>query len=391
MKTKILLFIGLFLTFLASGPSVFAQSSAKDEVVLTVSGEGKTTDEATKAALRSAISQAYGVFVSANTTLLNDDLVKDEIATITSGNIKKYDEVTNITLVNGNKSVTLKATVCISKLVSYAKSKGASTEFAGATFGMNMKMKDLNKAAERKTISDMVVIMAATLPYCYDLKCDVGEPIISEKQGAVPTYDIPLMVTFTPNKTAQSLENTFVKTLESISLTEEEKEEYERLNLDFSQFVFWKTNTERTLGKECIGTYLRNESYRLRKAMTQIVALEALNFVVVDNVGNNTSFAPKSKYDYYGQNILDVEDMEINTKEVSPIEFIYKSQKTMKVKTDDGWSPFNNRQEEFKNATFNVPQVLCFVMRIPQSDISKYSSFEVRRAYDNIMDRFVKQ
>ena len=92
MKTKVLFFISLFLSILVSSSPALAQSSVKDEVVLTVSGEGKTTDEAAKTALRSAISQAYGVFVSANTTLLNDDLVKDEIATITSGNIKKYDE-----------------------------------------------------------------------------------------------------------------------------------------------------------------------------------------------------------------------------------------------------------------------------------------------------------
>ncbi len=36
----------------------------KDDVTLVVNGSGKDKAEATKAALRSAIEQAYGVFVS---------------------------------------------------------------------------------------------------------------------------------------------------------------------------------------------------------------------------------------------------------------------------------------------------------------------------------------
>ena len=65
--------------------------SAQDNTIrLTVSGEGATKEEATANALRSAIEQAFGTFVSANTQILNDDIVKDEIATISSGNIQEY-------------------------------------------------------------------------------------------------------------------------------------------------------------------------------------------------------------------------------------------------------------------------------------------------------------
>ena len=63
---------------------------AQNEVSLVVSGEGKNKEEATFNALRSAIEQAYGTFVSANTTILNDQLVADEIVSLSSGNIKKY-------------------------------------------------------------------------------------------------------------------------------------------------------------------------------------------------------------------------------------------------------------------------------------------------------------
>ncbi|MBQ1281361.1 MAG: hypothetical protein IIY16_03855, partial [Oscillospiraceae bacterium] len=111
---------------------------------------GATKEEATANALRSAIEQAFGTFVSANTQILNDDIVKDEIATISSGNIQEYSELGCITLPNGHKSVSLSATVSIGNLVSYAKSKGSSAEFAGSVFAMNMKMRKLNAENEKK-------------------------------------------------------------------------------------------------------------------------------------------------------------------------------------------------------------------------------------------------
>ena len=115
----------LFACFMFIGTHVYAASN--DEVTLIVSADGSSKDEAVKLALRSAIEQTYGTFVSANTTILNDELVKDEIVTVTNGNIKNYEESSS-NIVNGKTYITLKATVCISKLVSYAQSKGVETK-----------------------------------------------------------------------------------------------------------------------------------------------------------------------------------------------------------------------------------------------------------------------
>ena len=126
--------------------------SAQETVKLTVSGQGATKEEATANALRSAIEQAYGVFVSANTQILNDEVVKDEIATIASGNIQEYKELGYGTMPNGQQFVSLSATVSIGNLISYAKSKGSSAEFAGGIFGMNLKMRQINKDNENVAI-----------------------------------------------------------------------------------------------------------------------------------------------------------------------------------------------------------------------------------------------
>ena len=71
----------------------FSLAAQPNEVTLVVTGEGATKEEATNNVLRSAVEQAFGVFVSANTTILNDEIVRDEIATITSGNIKSFKEL----------------------------------------------------------------------------------------------------------------------------------------------------------------------------------------------------------------------------------------------------------------------------------------------------------
>ena len=93
-----------------------------NEVTLVVSGDGETKDKAINIALRSAIEQAYGTFVSANTTIVNDELTRDEIVTISNGNIKGYKELSSMQ-VGGKTAVTLEATVSISNLITYAQSK----------------------------------------------------------------------------------------------------------------------------------------------------------------------------------------------------------------------------------------------------------------------------
>lgn len=161
MKKIVFMF---FLLGIISVLPVNAQTGTGDEVTLVVSSDAATKDEAVKLALRSAIEQAFGAFVSANTTILNDELVKDEIVTISTGNIKSFEEIASATLPNGNTVVTLKATVSISKLQSYAKSKGSQAEFAGAAFGMDVKICELNIKNELAALYNLTEQVKLMLP-----------------------------------------------------------------------------------------------------------------------------------------------------------------------------------------------------------------------------------
>lgn len=134
MKNIITLVIFSLCVFMLNAQNI----GEANDVVLVVSGDGNNKEEATNVALRSAIEQTFGTFVSSNTEILNDSLVKDEIITVSSGNIRHFEYVTEY-LKSGRYFVTLKATIAIGKLVEYTKSKGAKAELAGAVLRQKLK------------------------------------------------------------------------------------------------------------------------------------------------------------------------------------------------------------------------------------------------------------
>lgn len=210
--------------------SIMSYAQTVNDVTLTVSSDGATKEEATKNALRSAIEQAYGTFVSANTTILNDELVKDEIVTIANGNIKSYDEISSTAMPDGSQFVTLKATVSVSKLISYAQSKGAETEFAGATFGMNMKMHELNQENEKKVLDNLLIQVNALIPDSFDYKLVMEDPKVSS--GSPDDFMMDMKIYFVPNYNTGALIDLIMNTLNSLALDENEYAEMRRLNIE---------------------------------------------------------------------------------------------------------------------------------------------------------------
>lgn len=260
-------------------------AKAADDITLVVDGEGPDKTEATKSALRNAIEQAYGTFVSANTTILNDDLVKDEIVTVSSGNIKSYKELSSSILPNGQTSVTLSAIVSIGKLISYAQSKGASAEFAGQTFMMNMKMRELNKKNEAVALDHLVEKLKRVSNTFYDYSIELGDPketvfhslydnnnvAIYQEHGKdgeiIHGYIIEAKLLVTLNNNFRQWIVEFQNTLGAISLSEEDVHEYDanntnvyKIEIQDFQKVFEKGSI--ILTKECDGNkyYLRNKT-----------------------------------------------------------------------------------------------------------------------------------
>jgi len=126
--------ISLVLSFNLIG--VNAQSDNKD-VIITSSGSGKTQEDAKQAALRSATEQAFGAFISTKTEMFNDQVVADQMASVSSGNIKSYEVLNESQLPDGSWGVTLKIIVSVDKLTSFVEAKGIAIEIKSHYRGKN--------------------------------------------------------------------------------------------------------------------------------------------------------------------------------------------------------------------------------------------------------------
>ena len=307
-------------------------TNANDEIALIVSGKAIDSEKATSIALRSAIEQAYGTFVSANTTILNDDLVKDEIVTISNGNIKSYKVLSEVRCEDGQIMVTVDATVCISKLVSYAKSKGASAEFAGATFAQSMKMKELNKKNELQALQNLLVMTKEMLPLAYNMKLSIAEPVIPQLDArtasiiseVTPTYAKPFpsyevekqyrkflslvdgyylmqfFVSMDLNDNSDKIFNNISNTLKTIALNQQEQKEYKEKNIKMSSMeIKWPKDYNKLILR------FRNSQEDINKIYSKFINIFLTglsDFEIVDNLGNTSSFNGFLMGSYRGYN-----------------------------------------------------------------------------------------
>lgn len=272
--------------------STASTDSPQKSQTITLVAYGTADDEETaiKMALRSAIEQAFGTFVSSNTTIVNDELTKDEIVSVSSGNIEKYSIFSSTKEPDGKSSVSVKATVSIGKLIQFAQSKGATAELAGATFAMNMKMRKLNKENEYQaichTLDELIKISELNL---FDFKLKTEVPQVAGESR----YRVPTTIVITPNKNYNNLVDILKSTIESLSLSEKEQKEYELTNDKYYKYDELYGIGYKTTLLSRFPFVLRNDiesteiSNRLKKLNINIWK-SAISFEIRDNLGNAT-------------------------------------------------------------------------------------------------------
>jgi hypothetical protein len=215
----------LVLTFFSFG--VFAQTDNKD-VSITSSGSGKTLDDAKQGALRSATEQAFGAFISSKTEMFNDEVVADQMASVSSGNIKSYEVLNESQLPDGSWGVTLKTIVSVDKLTSFVEAKGIAIEIKGGMFALNIKQQLLNEQGEIKAVSEMVGLLHEPMQISFDYVIKSSDPKSLDAESK--NWEIPLVVTATTNKNIDFCANYCIKTLAALCLSSEEVTSYQSLN-----------------------------------------------------------------------------------------------------------------------------------------------------------------
>ena len=214
---------------------VAQQQTVKEDygntVTLVTSGSGSNEDEATRNALRNAIEQAFGTFVSSNTTVVNDELVSDAIASVSSGNVLGYEQISCFDT-NDGCVVSVKAVVSIGGLVSFAQNKGMETELAGNTFLQNKRLAKLNKENEMKALTNLVDQLFIFLSQAYDYTVDVGQP------SGDGVYSVLVTINATPNNNMNSFWDIIDKTLSSLSMSPSESQNYQSLGMKTYQYCY---------------------------------------------------------------------------------------------------------------------------------------------------------
>jgi hypothetical protein len=228
----------LFFVF-AINFSAFSQNDKT--VTLTVSAQGQTISEAKQNALRDAIEQAFGAFISSNTEILNDELIKDEIVSVSNGNIQDYEVISEVELPNGGYATTLTATVSVTKLTSFAESKGANIEFKGGLFAVNMMQQELNEKAELKAVKNIIEVSKSIFKKSFDYSIEsLGSPI---KNGY--EYKVPLTIKIKFNENFDLFRKYFNTSMRQLSMSSKEIESYKEIGKSFDLLLSFNDDNKK--------------------------------------------------------------------------------------------------------------------------------------------------
>ena len=272
----------IFLILLLMGNIIIAQEDKT--VTLTVSGSGQTLEESKTNALRSAIEQAFGAFISSKTEILNDNLVKDEIVSVSNGNIQKFDIISELQIPDGGYATSIKATVSISKLTSFVESKGIVVEFKGGLFASNVLMQELYEKNELKAIKNVIITLDAIAKKSFDYTIAAEEPYSNSDKWA-----IPIKINVYSNSNFINIPTLIEQTLQSLSLSESEIINYKKLNKMVFPVTLATLNNSRIY-------YLRNDDSQLQ-ILKFIYSLnsDVSNFKISNGLSKKTI----SEYNYY--------------------------------------------------------------------------------------------
>lgn len=266
-------------------------------ITLVTSGTGLTKEEAIKNALRSALEQTYGAFVSSNSQVVNDELVKDEIVSISTGNIVSYEELSFID--SNPKQVSVSAVISITRLQNYAQNKGMSAELAGNTFAMNLKMEELNKKNQDVALKHMLEQTRLMSHYLFDYELSVGNPEKTPKG-----VQVPLTIRIKANNNTVSYYDYFHKTLTSLAVQKKTGRDvhlYGEQGIEINGMKQFDGNAiVYILRGEARDPELHNTLYELEETLDNAI----LNCEIVDNIGNISGFSTTGHGKSYSERIL---------------------------------------------------------------------------------------
>ncbi|MFM2195282.1 MAG: hypothetical protein RL092_882 [Bacteroidota bacterium] len=279
MTFKLSIILGVALLFIST--SLFSQEQSKD-VTITATGSGSTQSEAKQMALRGATEQAYGAFISSKTEIFNDQLVADQMSSISSGNIKSFEVLSESQLPNGTWASTIKAIVSVDKLTSFVQAKGIAVEVKGGLFAVNIKQQMLNEEGEVKAIADMVGMLHEIMQTAFDYEIQTQNPVSLDSENK--NWKIDYEISVKTNANMEFCTDYIIKTLRAIGLSDSEVENYTTLQKQTFHFKVKYYFEGQQLSEDF---YLRkSETVRIINAFLGNVPFYTTLFTVQSGIAN---------------------------------------------------------------------------------------------------------
>jgi hypothetical protein len=285
--------------------SINAYAQDDKTVTLVVSGQGKTQDEAKQNALRSAIEQAFGTFISSKTEILNDNLVKDEIVSVANGNIQNFEIISEVQIPNVGYATSLKATVSVTKLTSFVESKGVVVEFKGGLFAINIQNQELSSRNEIACLNNLKEALTNFSSSSFNYEINVFDPVLSKISNML--YNVPIKVTCKANKNLESWVLLFQKTITQLAMPKEEVDNYMQLNKP--TFVFHIVNK-----KPQVLHFRNNESLKILNEIFAHIVFGIQNFEVYNDIEvfSLSKFKTRERTWYTSNDQSEIQQRELN-------------------------------------------------------------------------------
>ena len=262
---KIILIITILVT-----TSIYTQNS--DIIKITTSASGITKEIAVQDALRSALEQSYGSFISTKTNIKNDELINDEIVSITNGDIHKYEIISEF-IVDGRYNVTVESEISLNQINTFKRQIGESaTKFDGALFGVKIKLQDINEKSERISLKNLFVSLRSMYNESVDISLEnYSEPRIKDGGG----YGINFKVRLDYNKNIVTFNDHLTKSLKSIAMNETENGLYSSngkstylLIIDHEKYYFRNNDS----------------MWRITSFLQELLEMNYFNYELSDNI-----------------------------------------------------------------------------------------------------------
>jgi hypothetical protein len=204
--------------------SISVYSQNPDEIQLQTNGYGANENEAIMDALRMAVENAYGVFINTSTTIINDQLIEDEIKSLGKGNIIGYTIISQ-SKINNTYSVNLKSTVSLSKMMEFGKNSGQEINFNGGLFARNLKLQELYEKNEYSIIKNFIIELNRIYKSVFDYSITYTNPVLASSGR----YKVDIQVNTHVNDNSKNIEK-ILRDLKFISMDLEDAIAYEKIN-----------------------------------------------------------------------------------------------------------------------------------------------------------------